>query len=119
MITAKDEKEALVQQLLAAKEKGQALELQLLVKGSAKEAGKIEKANRELTVRIRTLLAAMMRDWIGDAEELHARLTTANSELRRNIVSVTQGIETAKNVVDFIRQIDGMVALAAKLLAAA
>lgn len=116
-ITTKSDKESLVQQLLAAKEKGQALELQLLVKGDATNAEKVEKANRRLTARIKELLAAMMQEWAGEADALQSQFTAANADLRAKVANITKKIQTAKNVVDFIGQIDEMIALAGKLLA--
>lgn len=115
-IKAKPDKEAVVRQLLGAKEKGQALELQLLVRNETAKAEELDNANREITEQIRTLLASMMRDWAGEIDDVTARLAIANDNLRKDIAAVTNRIQTAKNVVSFIGELDGMVAVAKKLL---
>ncbi len=115
-IKAKPDKEAIVRQLLGAKEKGQALELQLLVRNETVKAEELDNANRELTDQIRTLLASMMRDWAGEIDDVTERLVKANDNLRKDIAAVTNRIETAKKVVSFIGELDGIVAVAKKLL---
>jgi ElaB/YqjD/DUF883 family membrane-anchored ribosome-binding protein len=81
------------------------------------EAAKsVAAATRRLSDEINRLLAAAMRDWIGEANAIRLDLKQACSELK-DAIDATQGaVDVAQKVVVAVGRIDRVAEMAVKLL---
>lgn len=114
-IKSNSAKKAILVELKKTRAKGETAELELIMQGKDAEAVKVRQATNRLTRRIDDLLAAMMRDWLGQAATLQDDLRRRNARLQGCIRDIQNKIEIAENVV----KATGMLDEAAKLAAVA
>lgn len=95
--------------------KGEKLELELIIQGEAAEAAKVKQTTRRLVRRIDDLLAAMLREWAGQAATVQDEMRRLNARLQGRIRDIGKKIEVAEKVVEAIGMIDDAAQLAAGL----
>lgn len=115
MPMSKSRKLALIRSLQNTRNKGDALEVELLIQGKTADARKVRARTDKLSKEIRKLISAAKRSWRGRAEALERDIRSTNARLQRSIGRITRRIEVAQNVVKAVGFIDDAVKLAADL----
>jgi hypothetical protein len=110
-------KRALLAQLTRSRHKGDELELELIVQGRDAEAAEVRRSTNRLSRRIDDLLAAMMRDWLGQASALQDDMRRRNNRLQACLRDIRKKLDIAKNVVKATGILDEAAKLAAQAFA--
>lgn len=111
-----NEKQILIQSLLAAKTKCYTAEFELLLKGNADKAEQVKIAGKVLSKQIDSLIAQTMVDWIGDANELNGKVKLVNTKIQRTISEIKNDVNTVNNVIKLVEFIDDIVGIASSLV---
>ena len=111
-----NEKQVLIQSLLAAKTKSYTAEFELLLMGKADEANQVMQAGKPLSKKIDSLIAQTMQDWIGDANKLNKKVQLSNAKIQRSISEIRRDVNTANNVVKLVGYIDDVVGIVGSLV---
>lgn len=111
-----NEKQILIQSLLAAKTKSYTAEFELLLKGNTDKAEQVRIAGKVLTRQIDSLIAQTMVDWVGDASELNQKVKSINTKIQRSISEIKSDVNTVNNVIKLVGFIDEVVNIAASLV---
>ncbi|MFQ5667816.1 MAG: hypothetical protein ACE5I7_15495 [Candidatus Binatia bacterium] len=114
MPRSQPDKRQFINQLIASRNKGNVLELELIIQGKKKEAAKVHKATRKLSRRIDDMIAAAMRTWRLQASVFVNDMQKRNAALQAKIRDVKNKIKIAENVVKAVGVLDEAAALAAK-----
>ena len=104
-----NEKQVLIQSLLAAKTKSYSAEFELLLMGKTDEANLVMATGKVLSKKIDSLIAQTMTDWLGNANELNNKVKLSNTKIQRAISEIKRDVNTAKNAVKLVGLIDDVV----------
>ena len=85
MAITDSEKEDIIGELLVAKQKGQIVEAKLRFKARADEADKVQQRTELLSDEIDRLLGEAMEEWIGESDQIDAKITKANAAIQKSI----------------------------------
>lgn len=110
-------KQLLIRALQSARNKGDELEIELLLQGRSAEAKQVRESNERLSKRIRKLISAAKKTWRGHAATLQQDMRKRNAALQGCIRDIRKSIGIAQNVVKAVGLIDDAAALAAKVMA--
>lgn len=116
-IKTKEDKESIVDNLLITKRKGHNLEIDLMFKGMETEAENIRTETNELSKKVDSLLADLMKDWIGSAKATIESTRKTNQNLQKAIRDIKKDVEVAKNIVKAVGYLDEAIVIAVNLLA--
>src|SRR5262245_46785684 len=111
------DKQQLVEQLMEVRRQAQLAELNLRSQNQGPQADKVHDAIGPLTAKIDVLLGAMMRDWIGQADQAVGDLKGRADDLTKAVDQIKRQVQIAQTVVKVIGFIDQAVAIAAKVAA--
>lgn len=109
---AKAKKESIVQKLLVTNQKVTTMRTRLLIQGEAGKAAEVQAKGQELTREIDSLLAQIMSNWAGSADQLVQDISGLNTNLQSTINKVKQRAQTAEQVVKAIGLIDDAISIA-------
>ena len=112
-------KQPFIRLLQNTRNKGDELEIELLLKGRTAEAKKVREATDRLSKQIRKLINAAKKIWRGQAQALEKDMRKRNANLQGTIRDIKKKVKIAQNVVKAVGFIDDAVALAAKVMAKA
>jgi hypothetical protein len=118
MAFSQSDKEQVVEALIAARRQAQLAELSLRSQGQTQAADNVRTATRALSTKIDALIAAMMGDWLGQADQVMGDLKACTSDLEKAVDQIKKQVQIAQTVVKVIGFVDQAVAIAAKVLAA-
>jgi hypothetical protein len=118
MAFSPSDKEQVVEGLIAARRQAQLAELSLRSQGQNQQADNVRAATAALSTKIDALIAAMMRDWLGQVAQVIGDLKARTSDLEKAVDQIKKQVEIAQTVVKVIGFVDQAVAIAAKVLAA-
>ena len=111
-----NEKQLLVQSLLAAKTKSYTAEFELLLMGKTHEANQVQEAGKVLSRIIDSLIAQTIGDWLGNANELNKKVKLSNTNIQRTISEIKRDVDTANNVVKLVGFIDDVASVVGSLV---
>jgi hypothetical protein len=117
MPISKPNKQLLIRSLQATRNKGDELEIELLIAGRDAEAGQVREATDRLSKQIRRLITAAKKSWRGQADALLKDMKKRNASLQAAIRDIKKKIKIAENVVKAVGFVDDAVEVAAKALA--
>ena len=118
MALSQGDKELIVEALMASRRQAQLAELSLRSQGKNAEADKLHDATRILSSKIDALIAGMMRDWLGQIDQVIGDLKARTVDLEKAVDQIKKQVAVAQTVVKVIGYVDQAVAIAAKVLAA-
>ncbi|UVL22763.1 hypothetical protein [Pseudomonas donghuensis] len=110
------EKQATIQQLLAAKTKSYVAELTLRMKDYPDEADEVQEHGKELSRQIDRLIGEAMSDWMGDADAIISYVKLTNQRMQRSINEINNDIKITENAVKLIGFIDDLVKVAIAII---
>ena len=111
MAISMTEKQALIQQLLVAKNKAYQAEVALLLAGETDQADEVKNHGKELSRRIDRLIAQTMTDWTVAAEEIIEDVRGINKKVQRSIKEINNHVNAARNAVKLVGFIDDVVGI--------
>ena len=115
MPVSKQNKEDIIDRLLATHSKAQKLALNLKFAGNTADAAKVEQRNKDLSKRIDGLIAKAMRDWNTGAAAHLEGIKAANTKLQASIKDIKKKIAVARNVVKALGYLDDAIEIARKV----
>lgn len=116
MPVGRQSKIELIEALERTKSKAHRLSLTLRFQKRDKEARQVSARTKQLSRRIDDLLAAAMKEWLGNAAAHKQRLARANNRLQRAIRDIEKNSDVAGNVAKALSCIDDAVRTASLLL---
>ena len=117
MALSKPDKQLLIRSLQSTRNKGDQLEIELLIADRNTEARQVRDATNALSRQIRKLISAAKKSWRGQAASLVADMRKRNARLQGAIRDIQRKVRIAENVAKAVRLIDDAVLLAAKIVA--
>ena len=119
MAISRKHKAAIIRGLIVTKQKSHLLELDLKFAAKFADARDQAESSKRLSRQIDRLLGQAMDAWSGRGKTTVTNIKTANASLQRAIREIGKDIRTAQNIVKALGLVDDVVAIAAKLAAAA
>lgn len=116
MIIEMTEKQQVAHQLLVSKIKAYNSEIKYRAKGDDSKADEVKEHGKELSRKVDDVIAELMRDWTGDAEEIVTSTKAINETIQSIINKINKDIDTAEDFVKLIGLIDAVVSIAIGLL---
>ena len=110
-------KQLLIRSLQNARNKGDELEIELIIQGRAADAMKVRAATDRLSKQIRKLINGAKKSWRGNAKALQTNMQARNAKLQSSIRDIKKKVKVAQNIVKAVGFIDDAVVLAAKVMA--
>lgn len=110
-------KQPFIRSLQNTRNKGDGLELELLLTGKEAAAKTVREATDRLSKEIRNVIDAAKKTWRGQAHVLEEDMRMRNANLQGTIRDIKKKVKIAQNVVKAVGFIDDAVALAAKVIA--
>ena len=115
MAVSKLIKQQIIQNLLVTKQKSHNLEMTLRFKGQTQQADLVAAKTQELTAEIDTLLVKLLDEWLTESVGVVGEIRSGNTRLQTSIRKVSQGVQTAQNIVKAIGFVDDAIAIAARI----
>jgi len=112
---APDDKRDAIQSLLAIFSSAIDLEAHLRLAGSPKAAD-LDTENNKLSDAIDDLVGHAMDNWLADAKQVTAQMTTANQNLQGVITQIEQDVTNVARIVQAIGYVDQAINAALKFL---